>query len=141
MTEPIKTFISVTIRNTPHAFSISSIFSFCQCCTVGAVSRLVPDPPLFFLHRICTIHKNDLTNTSIGKHGNPRFRGKITSLKRALWDPSGGSPHFSMDGLGTKHSSLVPTVWNYTESETRTRTTDLQIRESTLKPNWPLQRM
>ena len=33
--------------------------------------------------------------------------------KRALWDPSGGSPIFSMDGLGTKQSSLVPTVWNY----------------------------
>ena len=33
--------------------------------------------------------------------------------KRALWDPSCGSPLSSMDGLGTKHSSLVPTVWNY----------------------------
>ena len=50
---------------------------------VGAVSRLVSDPPpLIFLHRICTIHKNDLT--SIEKHGNPRFRGKITSLQIRL---------------------------------------------------------
>ena len=29
---------------------------------VGAVSRLVSDPPPYFLHRICTIHKNDLTS-------------------------------------------------------------------------------
>ena len=40
--------------------------------------------------------------------------------KRALWDPRGGSPLFSMDGLGTKHSSLVPTVWNYCVSVTVT---------------------
>ena len=45
---------------------------------VGAVSRLVSDPPPNFLHWICMIHKNDLT--SIEKHGNPRFRGKITSM-------------------------------------------------------------